>query len=184
LAWSFHSSLRRIRTQHSNINQQRLFPLDKKRKRSVTPIIAQILNLPPYLRTKIGAQLLLMLTPARATKVGVYLKLLVRELQQLQTPEGISMWNAYEAKWIRVRCTVLYDNNDIVAAPKISGTKAAGSIVGACHVCDVIGVHVPALQTRVYPGAHRYLLSDDRIRLVSPTCLLAWVCRRAGKAMG
>jgi len=140
------------------------FPIDKKRKRSVTPIIAQILNLPPYLRARSGAFMLLMLIPACASKVDLYLQLLTRELRQLQADIGMPMWNEREKKWVRVRCTVLYDNNDIVAAPKISGTKGAGSIIGACHICDQRGVTIQALGTRIYPGAHRYLPVDSPIR--------------------
>lgn len=140
------------------------FPLDKKRKRSVTPILAQIINLPPYLRAKTGAQLMLMQIPTKATKVGVYLTLLLRELRELQSSTGIRMWHGADNAWVQVRATILFDNNDIVAAPKISGTKAAGSIIGGCHICNVRGMHVRALGTRVYLGAHRFLPIDDRLR--------------------
>jgi hypothetical protein len=140
------------------------FPIDKKKKRSVTPVIAQLLNLPPWLRTKIGAQLLLMEVPSRAKKVGIYLKLLMRDINLLQQIKGVRMWNAHIQQWIRVRCTILFDNNDIVAAPKISGTRGSGSINGACHVCDVVGLHVPALGTRIYLGAHRFLHHSDPLR--------------------
>jgi hypothetical protein len=140
------------------------FPIDRKRKRSVTPILAQLVNLPPYLRAKVGAQLLIMEIPNRAKKVDIYLQLLMRNIARLQSIKGVRMWNEYVKRWVTVRCTVLFDNNDLVAAPKISGTKAGGSIVGACHICDVRGLSVKALRTRVYTGAHRYLASDDKLR--------------------
>ena len=139
------------------------FPIDKHRKRSVTPVIAQILNLPPFLRGKVGAQLLIMMLPNHAKKVDIYMRLFIRSLQQLQL-RGVIMWNEHEKKWVRVRCMVLNDNNDLVAAPKISGTKACGSIVGACHLCDVRGLSLKELKTRVYTGAHRFLAADDPLR--------------------
>jgi hypothetical protein len=165
------------------------FVLDKFKKRSLTPILASVLNLPPWVRNRSGALLVLALVPERAKKVEPYLQPFIEEMSLLQST-GVPMWDGNKLHWANVHATLLYDMNDIAGAPKVSGTRSCGSIYGACYICDTLGVRVAALKTtvpfshppsfpppplphppnssivlifhcQVYPGSHRFLHPDD-----------------------
>jgi hypothetical protein len=138
--------------------------LDKNRRRTLTPVVGQLLNLPPYLRSRAGALFLHAILPEGAKDPEPYLDPLFEELVALQ--EGIPMFDAIVNDWVTVTCTVLYDNNDIIGAFRVSGRRGANTIIEPCHVCDLKGRHVPELRARVYVGAHRSLTPLHPLRYI------------------
>jgi hypothetical protein len=140
------------------------FSLDANKTRSLIPLIATILNLPPWLRGRFAAQLLLATLPEGANKVQLYLEPLLDELKLLQAAAGVRMWNAHAASWVTVRATILFDMNDIVGAPKISSRRSGGSIHSPCHICDILGQHVKQLGCRVFTGCFRDLPEGHELR--------------------
>lgn len=139
------------------------FSLDRHRLHSMTPVAARLLSLPPWMRTRLDAMMLLLLAPSKVSSVEPYLVPLLEELQVLQTI-GVPMWDGHLQRWVRARSTVLFDNNDLVAAPKLSARVGCGTIEGACHMCDVRGIHNEALGCRTYHGPHRSLPLQHTLR--------------------
>lgn len=142
----------------------------RKSTHSIWPIMASILNLPPHLRTKSEAMLLLGVVPGpKAPKnINLYLQCLSHELAAYGET-GFWVYDAFVDEDFELRFKVIRLVADYPGSSKILCLKGSGAIHG-CHHCHVEGSK-DGLEATVY-GNYRLWLPDNhawRERGVFPT---------------
>ena len=132
--------------------------------KSVTPVLLQILNLPPWLRQKRRNMILSMIIPGDPPEIACWLKPLWRELQILSKGvwaiDGAMKRDVeegalhYETDYqFKLQAWMVIAVGDQVAMCKLCGMKGAGSKHG-CRRCWMTGTRIPGSRNKLYYYPH------------------------------
>jgi hypothetical protein len=132
---------------------------------SMWPIIITVLNLPPDLRGRPEAMLLLGIIPGPGApkSLNPYLELLVDELI-FEGTDGVMTFDAYREEYFELHARLLPFVADYPGSGKTLCMKGSGAICG-CMKCHVRGTPCSEESSKkVYDGFRRWLPADHAFR--------------------
>lgn len=131
----------------------------EKSGKSIWPLNITMYNLPPYLRTKLGATVPLGICPMKDfCDIQPFLEPLIDELLMLW--DGVEMFNASTGQTERVRAMLVHIIGDYPAMAKLLSRKMQPTAL-ACFLCKIKGF--TAWQGKaLYGGFWRWLAGNCR----------------------
>jgi hypothetical protein len=134
---------------------------EKGKGKSIWPITLTLFNLPPDIRTKLGASMPLGFTPLQHMQdIQPFLEPLMDELNLLW--HGIDIFNACTGKTSCVRAMLVHVDADYPGLAKLLGRKQQPTSL-ACFLCQVQGFIISKGKA-IYAGVWRWLCADHEIR--------------------
>jgi hypothetical protein len=131
------------------------------------PIVAIVLNLPPYIRTKFAAMLLFGVMPPKVKDYDNLLRVMYQQCQTFMWESnprgpGLSVFNGHtrqhEQKWLCWKRIT----EDSKGLPKPVGCSTQPAYIGACPWCNIKGVR--GVNCTYYPWAIPHTARDHPAR--------------------
>jgi hypothetical protein len=131
---------------------------------SLTPILGANFLLPPWIRNKVDAMLLLGMMPRNEQNSQLFLRHIAKQFADLapRSSRGMKVWNIHTQREEKAYAMCIGTIADTEGISKGNRQNQPGKS-HACTDCVVGGIHLKAFGTTVFPGAGRYA-DDDGLR--------------------
>lgn len=138
------------------------------KKRTYTPNVIQMLNLPPSVRTSFGGMVMLAVFPPKVKNYKLFYNTVLEHNRQLWLKtatgpgKGLLLYDSHlkcTSRWYLRICWIVEDSRGL---PNPTGSKQAPAITGACPLCCIRGSRLSTSgdnsnkATTYYPGAVCY----------------------------